>query len=509
MVSRVCVLLVLVAGLGVPAAAADPLPQASEAMLLDDAASVELLEAGRRQLLAGYLVPAERTFRRLARRSDGRPAAYHHLATTSLLRVLLYDRPQDYDAFFSRSDSLREALDERGRSRGRQYLNAETDFQRSLAWAKQGSYVRAAMASVSAYRSLSDLVERDSTFHEAYKTLGMVHTTLGTLPRRYRRFLSIFGFETDIGQGLDQSQKAVDLSRYGREESLLFLSILDSFELPSTVNGIETLQRLRRENGNSPLFGLVLVDALLRSRRVDEADALLKELENPGAGRIDIDYLDFYRAEVLFKREEWGDAAVAYAAYRARHDGKALMAVAALRQGQALEMDGRRARAEQAYRQVIAARELDSDEASAREATEHLAHPMGELEKQLLEARVSHDRSDYSRADSLLEALADAITEATPRRYAEWAYRRARTLDETGRDIPAARFYRLAIDRPGDPSAKWAPYGMYYLARIHEDAGRRVEARSLYQAVVDYGPSYDYRGTNEQRARFGLRRLED
>ena len=126
----------------------------------------------------------------------------------------------------------------------------------------------------------------------------------------------------------------------------------------------------------------------------------------------------------------------------------------------------------------------------------------------MLLARVSHDRSDYGRAESLLVVLEDSLADQPLDVRAEWAYRLGRTLDETDRDEEAADLYRRAIDRPGDSQAKWAPYGLYYLARIHEDAGRRTEAKAVYQAVIDYESAYDYRGTNEQRARFGLRRLE-
>ncbi|MBO6574730.1 MAG: hypothetical protein JJ896_04905 [Rhodothermales bacterium] len=479
---------------------------AAAAMLLTAPQSLELLQQGRHQLLAGYLEGAESTFRTLMRRPDGLPAALHHLATVSLVRVLLYDRPEDYEAFFSRSDSLRDGLADAPRGLGRQFLSGESDFQRSMAWAKQGGYVRAAMAGVSAYRSLSELREDYSGFREADKSLGIVHATLGTLPRRYRRFLAIFGFETEIEAGLDQLVSAVEESAWGREESLLYMAILDSFELPSRIDGVVALEQLRAEYEGSPLIALVVIDALMRSRRVAQAERVLNEVEQPRPGQIDLDYLEYFRAEAALRNERWEEAARRYAAYRARHDGTAFMAVAALRQGVALEMDGRRQRAEMAYRQVAATRDFDSDEASAREARRRLAAPMLETERDLFRARMAHDRGAYGIADSVLTTLRGRLE--SDELQAEWAYRYGRTLDESGQDGPAFDHYAMAVHRPGDPQAKWAPYGLYYQGRIMEDAGRFAQARELYQQVVDYSGSYDYRGTNEQRARFALRRLE-
>jgi tetratricopeptide (TPR) repeat protein len=490
-----------------PGSLTGPSAPAQEAMLLTEDASAVMLDRGRREVLSGYFAAGEATFYQLAARPDGGPAAYHHLATTSLLRVLLFDRPEDYETFFGRSDSLRKVLARQSRSRGKTYLNAETDFQRSIAWTKQGNYVRAAMAAVSAYRAMSGLLEADSTFFEAYKTLGIVHAAIGTLARRYRRFLSVFGFETNIEIGLSQLETAASNSVYGKEESLLFLAVLDSFEFPSRVDASSTLEALRLQFDQSPLFGMVQADALLRNRRVVEAEAVLDTLPSGILGQVELDYLAFYRADVDFKQERWRDAAAGYHGYLESHKGTALMAIASLREGLALEMAGRRADAEVAYGRVVAARAYDSDEASERRARARLSRPMTEDEKTLHRARMSHDRADYPRADSLLAALALRVPASSENLRAEIAYRRGRTLDESGSTPEALEQYALGIANPGDPSAKWAAYGLYYTGRIHDRRGQLELARQSYRAVLDYKPSYDYQGTNEQRARFALERL--
>lgn len=492
-----------------PESSPGPEPAPSPAMLLETDASSALLQRGRAEVLAGRFEVGEETFYELAGRVDGLPAAYHHLASTSLLRVLMFDREEDYKQFFERSDSLRDLLGDLKKSPGRTFLEGETDFHRALAWSKQGHYVRAAMAGVSSYRALSKLLDDEPEFWEAYKSLGIVHATLGTLPRRYRRFLSVFGFDTNLEAGLDELEVALGYSVYGREESLLFLSILDSFDLPSRVDAARTLTELRQEYQGSPLFGAVLLDVLLRTRKVSEAEALLRELRNPPPGVIRLEYLEYFQAEVHFKQERWVQAAEAYSRYLSSHKGNAYRAVSTLNRGLALEMSGDRAAAERVYASVIAGRDMDADEASERQARLLLAAPMSSARRQLLAARMSHDRSDYDRADSLLAHLATQSAERDPAFLAEVAYRRGRTLDVTGQDGLALVQYQLAIDRPGDPSAKWAPYSLFYLGQIHDEAGRRAEARKAYRAVLDYKPAYDYRGTNEQKARFALERLAD
>lgn len=485
-----------------------PQPTASSAMLLTTERSAEILDRGRTEVLGGRFAAGETTFRLLFRRPDGGPAALHHLATTSLLRVLILDRSEDYDQFFGRSDSLRDVLADMPRSHGRSFLEGEADFQRSIAWAKKGQYVRAAMAGVSAYRALTELVEEAPDFWEAYKSIGIVHSMLGTLPRRYRRFLSVFGFETDLEVGLDQLEIAVEESSYSREESLVFLSVLDAFQLPSRVSATETLHALWTNHQESPLFGMVLLDVLLRSRRVAEAEMVVRALETGQPGVVELEYLDFFLGEIRMRQEAWKEASDAFSEYLASHEGSAFKALAALDRGLSLEMAGDLEGAADSYRLATGGRDMDVDEASARLARSRLETPMSPPQRTLLQARMSFDRSDEIRADSLLRALA-ANGPGDEAFQAEVAYRLGRALDETGRDAEALDRYRAAADRPGDPTAKWAPYSLYYIGRIHAEAGRVSEAMAAYRAVLDYRPSYDYRGTNEQRARFALQRLED
>lgn len=495
---------------GFPAESSNPGIQAAprSAMLLKTEQSVEMLERGRTEVLEGRLDAGEASFRSLSRRPDGGPAALHHLATTSLLRVLLFDRVEDYDQFFERSDSLRELLVELPQSQGRSFLEGEADFGRSVAWAKNGQFVRAAMSGVSAYRLLTELVEEAPDFWEAYKSIGIVHSMLGTLPRRYRRFLSVFGFQTDLEVGLDQLEIAVNKSSYAKEESLVFLSVLDAFQLPSRVNATETLRALWTDHQESPLFGMVLLDVLLRNRQVAEAEEVVRALETQQPGLVKLEYLDFFLGEIKMRQEAWIEASEAFGAYFAAHEGTAFKSLAALNRGLSAEMAGDREGAASSYLLATAGRDMDVDEASARLARARLETPMSAPQRTLLQARMSHDRSDDLRADTLLRALA-AGGPGDESFQAEVAYRLGRVLDETGRDAEALQRYRSAADRPGDPTAKWAPYSLYYIGRIHAQAGREAEAMAAYRAVLDYRPSYDYRGTNEQRARFALQRLED
>lgn len=475
---------------------------------------MELLDRARGDLYAGRLEAAESRLYELADRPDGGPAAYFHLAQVSLVRVMIFDRESDGSEFFGRSDSLRAVLKDQKASNWRSFLSGQGELLRSMAWAKDQSYVRAVMALVSAYRTLTALQEDAPGFVEPRATLGAIQTTLGTLQSRYRRFLSVFGFATDMDRGLDQLEQAARQGSYSREDALAFLALLDMYQLPSRVDAVETLERLYTVHDRSPLYALLLVNALMRDRRVDTSEVILAQtapsLVADLEGRVRVSYLDFFVAETRFRQERWLEAATLYGAYRLAHAGPALKSVAALRQGLSLEMAGRRDAAVRVYQAALSTREMDTDEAAAREARRRIEHPMTPLERSLLQAACAFERSDHEESDRVLAALEAVWSDRKDNggTLAEILYRRGRAMDESGQDALAWDFYTRSVAASNNPADRWAPYSMIYKARIREEAGRLEEARRWYQQVLDYRGNYDYKGENERAAKFALERLD-
>ena len=147
---------------------------------IESAEALELIEIGRRHAFATHFDAADQAFR-AAYRVGGGAAAYLQLSTTALVRLLLSDRKELYDTFFERSDSVRALLDRQPSGRWKQFVDAENDLLRSLAWAKRSRYTQATMAAVSAYGTYDSLVEDYPEFAEPYAGLGAINATIGAI----------------------------------------------------------------------------------------------------------------------------------------------------------------------------------------------------------------------------------------------------------------------------------------------------------------------------------------
>lgn len=494
--------------LGWLALGAAPGVQAAErGMLLETAPSEALLVEGRRHLLSFRMAAAERTFRRLGARPDGAAAAAYHLAQAALLEALMTGGA--FDVFEARADTLRRVLDALPASPWRDYLAAEAQLQQAMASAKGGAYVRAAWAARAAYLGFSRLVRAEPGFEEAYKGLGLLHTSLGSLPRAYRSLLGILGFRGSVAGGLSELARAARRSRYNREEATVYHALTRLILYRTEQESVGALRDLHRAYPESPLFAHLYGFMLLSTRDAAAAERVLR----PAVARADdpgyvyVHYLDYYYADALFKLGRFAEAEPYYRRYLARHEGPALKAAATLGLAEALELQGRRDDALAFYRQVESARGFDGDAAAQRRARRRLAAPMTPRQRQLRLGQNALDGGRYDAAVRLLTGVYDAPGADVEER-AEAAYRLGRVHHAAGRPADALRAYGQAVALGRGLEGGWAPWGQYYAGELYAARGDRAAARSAFERARAYRGPFDYEQALEQSVKAALERLE-
>ncbi|MEX0746374.1 MAG: tetratricopeptide repeat protein [Rhodothermales bacterium] len=478
-------------------------------MLIRTDASRELLDSGRLHLLSYRMSEAERDFRRLANRPDGRPAAYFFLSSAALHRALMTDEQVHYRTYSERSDSLRSILKALDASPWRDFMISETDLYDAIADTKQNRYVRAAWSARSAYIGYSRLVRSFPEFDDAYKGLGMLHLAIGTMPSTYRFILRILGFDGKVRVALQELERAHRRSEIGREEASIYLALTHTMFFIDEEEALQIMKGLHGDHPESVVMSHLYGYVLLTNRQVQEAEAMLRgAIERAESGRyFYVDYLDFYLAESLFRQDRFREAESYYLRYIDRHKGPALKALAYLGLGLSIEMQGRRSDAVSHYQKVRAARDFDTDAAARRWAQRLASAPMSALDRELLKGRNAYDSGRYAAALAGLGKLVDNAR-STASQKAEAAYRMGRVYHAMKRYEDAVTWYERGIEWTVDRLDRWAPWGRFFIGQVREEQGRTAEAREAYKQALGYGGKYDYFQALEQSARVALELIE-
>jgi len=503
---RTALVLLVVLWLAAPAAAvgaSDPGP-----MLVETPRGVSLLERGRAEMLALRLDAADRSFYALAAQPSAEAAARFHLAKTALWRAMILEQGPLYDRFFERSDSLLAVLGPLPDSPWKTHFRAEAELQRAIVHGKKAEYARAAMAMRQAYNHFERNVKEHPTFFESYVGMGLCHVAVGSVPKKFRWLLNLMGFGGTVAEGLREMRVAADRSTYYREEATVYFAFTDQIINEAKEDGLERLAALHRRHPESPVTGYVYGLGLLNDRRAADAEAVLRRAQDrlDAPGTFALPYVTYYLADALFAQDRFEEAALLFQRFLRDFPGQALVAQAHLHAGLALEMSGRRADALAHYERIRVREDYDSDAAARRQAEDRLAAPMTPHERALLLGRNALDSGRYREAVATLQpVLGDQAAPAVQR--AEAAYSSGRAYHFLGKHREAIRHYRFAVDRPGDPLAKWGPWSQFYIGEAHEADGEHAAARAAYERALAYDGAFAYHKALEQRARAALSRL--
>ena len=469
-------------------------------------AGARLYARARADALAFRLDDARRAFGQLGAAEPGSPAGAYGLETVALWRALVAEDDAALDRFYALNDSLADVADDLPATAATRLVAATARLHRALALGRQERYARAGLAFRDAcgrFRDLGDAAGPDADFGR-----GVCEVAAGAVPRKYRFLARLFGFSGSVAGGIDRLDAAGRGGGALAAEAVIGLAVSDATLNERRAGSVARLEALADAHPDSPLVAYLEGYLLLLDRRAEDAEVALRRarrlLDAPGAAPIPL--VDANLGFALFRQDRFEEAGPLLEQFARTYRGQSLVAQATLLAGLAAEMTGDRRRAESLYRRVRAARDYDSDLSAVREAKRRLEAPMTPSERALLLGQNAFDAGRYDEAVRVLQpVVTDSALPDVDR--AEAAYRTGRAYQATERWADAVRHFRLAVDSPGDPLAKWGPWSLYHVGEVYEAEGRDAEAHAAYEAVLDNEDEFDYHKALEQRTRTALERL--
>ncbi|MGB3541881.1 tetratricopeptide repeat protein [Rubrivirga sp.] len=438
-------------------------------------------------------------FNEVGRLDPASPASAYGLETVTLWRAFLTEEDEVFDRFYELNDSLQTAADRQGA----ELLGATAKLHRALAFGRQERYTRAGNSFREACGRFREISDTGALYGR-----GVCEVAGGSVPRSYRWLARLLGFRGSVAGGLASLEVASLEDGLLRDDALIAFAIADATLNERRAGSVDRLVALSESRPSSPLLAYLAGYHLLLDRRASEAEvALRRGAESVRAPDVEaVPFLDAHLGLALYRQHKFEEALPLLERYARTFHGRALLAQTTLRAGLSHEMLGDRRRAEGFYRRVRASRDYDTDLSAAREAERRLEAPMTSAERALLLGEAAFDGGSDLEAVRLLQpVVTDSELPAVVR--AEAAYRTGRAYQSLERWADAQRHFQLAIDRPGDPLAKWGPWSIYHSGEIEEATGDLDAARQLYERVLEDETEFDYHKALEQRARTALERI--
>ena len=387
------------------------------------------------------------------------------------------------------------------------FCQAEMRLQGALLQGRFSDYLSGLNDVKQAYSLLEENERRFPDFVANKKSLGLLHTMVGSIPEEYRWTIkALAGMKGDVAEGERELAEVVQYARqhpdfvYG-EEALVTYAFLLLYADNQKERAWNTIRSGTLDHRKNPLAAYVL--AIIANRTGHNDDAV-KYLETCASGDAyyPFPFRYFLLGTCKLCRLD-SDANQPLELFLQKNKGQLGKMEALQKLAWQQLLLGNASGYRQYMDQILAKGEAksDTDKAAQREAKS------GEMpDPVLLKARLLFDGGYYQRAYDLLKSGGAAFA-SDQKKKLEYTYRLGRVAHEMGKTQEAVDYYTQTMDAGEKMPWYFACNAALQLGILYEDQKNIPKARLAYQRCIGIQPE-EYADSLHARAKAGLNRLK-
>lgn len=430
----------------------------------------------------------------------------------AFIKAFVSEEPAHVQIFKTIAESsISQLLNENKVSLLRGFALGEIYFMTAVIQFREGEFVKGAWNLRKGYLLLNETRARNPLFLPVYKTLGLLHAVIGTIPDEYVWIAEIVGVRGSLTQGRNELISLVKASfkypelKWIQTESLLFLFLVE-MNLQNNQNSagyiLSCIANTGKELYSSQILTYIKAGVEMHMGKNDNAISTLFALKMPDDA-YKIYYLDYLKGITLLQKLDKGCNAYFFS-FIGNYNGTSYKKSAYQKLGWYFLLEGNLDK----YYEYLSKAKLygstftDPDKMANKEATEGpVPEPV------LLRARLLSDGGYWTSALAALNAGDFDSASASKRNQLEYTYRLARIFDEMDSISLAEFYYKRVIDFGSCQPYYFAANSCIMLARLYENMGMNAEALYYYKKCKDL--EFDeYYNSIIQKAKAGIAKLE-
>jgi tetratricopeptide (TPR) repeat protein len=353
------------------------------------------------------------------------------------------------------------------------------------------SYLKAYWYGKKGVNILEDVIERDSTYYDAYLGLGIYHYLADILPRFVKMLSFLLGIDGDRERGIHELNLAVEKGVYVKTEAMFFLGAIYTYREREYGKALKIWNDLLKTYPGNPgvliHMGRCYSNQGNCSRAVEIYEKILAQKEK--AALIPISSIHYQLGNVEYKLNEFENAIESYKKSIQvdtlfSENRRWTYSWSILRLGESYEILGDRETAEKHYRMI---HEDESERAYSR-AQRRLQNPMRETDIQILMGKNYMECRKYQKALQLfqheLNVLAGKSNEYDIQKKTDINYYIGETYYHLGNYNKAIEYLNQVLVEQNleNERRSWA---YYQRGNSYRALGKKARALKDYQRIED------------------------
>ncbi len=378
------------------------------------------------------------------------------------------------------------------------FLLAELNLQRGFCYLNLGQELNAAMSIRKAYQLTSDCLKKYPDFIPIKKTSGTIQVMIGSVPEKFKWFMSLLGMRGSVSTGQKQLTELTNSkSSLSMEATMLFFTVKGFInqEFAEAASGINTCLK---DQPNNRLLLFIGVNMLIKDARSEEALALIQQIDHQTEG-LPMYYIDYLRGEALLQRGDYAKSIESFQRFIKNFPSVSFKkdSYFKIALNYWLLDDPKQAKTNFDKAKITGTDKAEPDRYAAKQLEEN-SFP----NKKLLKVRFSTDGGYYKEASAILQSITPADL-LNPKDQTEYYYRKARLAHRTG-EIPAAKiFYQQSIDMTKNNPWYFGANSALQLGYIAKDQKDYIKAKKYFELALSF-PRHEYKNSIDSKARTEL-----
>lgn len=389
------------------------------------------------------------------------------------------------------------------------YMLGEMDFERALIHIQNKNYWSAVWKIKSAYQKLSECVKKYPHFYEPYKTLGILHTMIGNIPRKYAWMVNILGFKGTVQQGEKELLLCIQKADLQQIESQLIYAYMCMNIYLKREKSLSIAIEMPKQYPESKYIATISALICTKLNHDEEGLSILNKLQHFDTSYLDFAFTEYLMAEYALHKNDTYSAINYYKNYINKVKNSLFKADSYFKIGLCYELQGKRKEGIIYYQKSIA--EPDSEQEEDKQAQKYaknlLNKPLNAIEMDLRIARHYADGGYYHKATAQIQGYQVHLSSYGYMEQIEWYYRRARIEHAQNVFQSAIEYYKKCVQITSPQSIWMQVYAWYYMGTIYEKQNNRIKAKECYEKALSY-EDYEYQNSLERRAKAALQRVQ-